>query len=134
MVVDDAGLDGGGSDHNWIHLDLGDKFVKKLRISNLHLKERKSGWKITDDMDWKGFESTVDKMVDVTDLSLNSFALSERCSAILNAAGELEIGRKTISQKRSMTSRSLPAALVTELKYKRKLKKTGKLKIQTFQI
>ena len=132
LVIDDAGLDGGGSDHNWIHLDLGDQFVKKLRISNLHLKERKSGWKITDEMDWKGFESTVDKMVDVTDLSLNSFALSERCSAILNAAGELEIGRKTITQKRSMASRSLPAALVTELKYKRKLEKDWKTENSNF--
>ena len=74
-----------------------------------------------DDMDWTGFESTVSKMEEVTDLSLDPFALSERCSAILNAASELGIGRKVSSQKRSMASRSLSAALVTELKYKSKL-------------
>ena len=35
MFIDDQGHYGGGSDHNWIFMDLADRLVKKLRKFNL---------------------------------------------------------------------------------------------------
>ena len=43
MVIDDQGIYGGGSDHNWVFMELSDNFVRKIRVSNLCLNKRCHG-------------------------------------------------------------------------------------------
>ena len=44
MFIDDKGSLGGGSDHNWIVLDVADRFVAKKRVTNLAIKKRQMGY------------------------------------------------------------------------------------------
>ena len=131
MFIDDQGLyAGGGSDHNWIFLELEDNFVRKVRISNL--PKKKKSWNISHDQDWSGFEATVNQLVDDTDEGLNSFALSSRVAEILLQAGVKNVGFRSGSFKTSMASTSLPRSLVAELQLKRQLESNWKTKCSSY--
>ena len=131
MFIDDRGLfPSGGSDHNWIFLDLEDNFVRKVRISNLPRK--KQTWNISHDQDWSGFEEALDLLVDETDEDLDSFGLSSRVAEILLKAGMESIGLRSPSSRTSMKATSLPRALVEELQLKRQLEANWKTKCSTF--
>ena len=127
MSIDDHGHFGGGSDHNWVFLDMIDSFVRKLRISNL--PKRKLPWNITPTQDWSSFEATVDAMVDETDAAtMNDAALANRTTNILMQSGLTTIGLRNVSSKSSMKATSLPKIMVDEIKLKRQLEKTWKSK------
>ena len=130
LFIDDSGHFGGGSDHNWLFLELEDNFVRKVRISNLPM--RKESWNITRNQDWSGFETTLDQLVDETDVSLDSDALSRRVSDILVKAGMKSIGLRSASSGTSMKATSLPRALVDELQFKRQLDKNWKSRSSAF--
>ena len=131
MFIDDQGQYGGGSDHNWIFLDLSDKFVKKGRVSKVLRK--KESWKISDTQDWTGFQSTLGAMVDATDSSVGSNVLAHRVSEMLNEAGRMHIGlRKSGSTVRSMASLSLPRDLVDAMQFKRHLESSWKSKMTAY--
>ena len=53
MFVDEKGIYGGNSDHNWITLVLKDYFRKKVLRKNVRAKER---WDIKEDQDWNTFQ------------------------------------------------------------------------------
>ena len=80
---------GGGSDHNWLTLDLSDQFVKKRRIVNGPVKKDK--WNISEDQDWTGFQEHIARSIPTlvsgdVDLLASSISIS-----ILNALRD-EIG------------------------------------------
>ena len=125
MVVDEQGLDGGNSDHNWITLTLEDKF-KRLHLMNTQRKKEK--WNIKEDQDWSIFQTTVaSELPSLPDaLNMNVNELATAISSALYAAGVSTIGFRSTRPKLSMWSRQLPPNLVAELKKKRELEKTWK--------
>ena len=130
MFIDEQGLYGGGSDHNWIFLELNDNFVKKCRISNLPRK--KAPWNISHSQDWSAFRETIDKLVDETDTNLDAAALASRVAEILLKSGTENMGFKSASNKKSMLATTLPRDLVTELELKRQFERTWKTKSSLF--
>ena len=130
LFIDDKGNYGGGSDHNWIFLDMTDNFVKKVRHSNLATK--KPSWRLSEYQDWSGFTSAVNSLVDQTDVSLDSFALSKRVADILISAGKTNIGFRATSRGSSMTATTLPRAIVNELDFLRQLERNYKSKSSKF--
>ena len=131
MLIDDQGVFGGGSDHNWVFLDLVDSFVRKLRISNL--PNKKKSWNIRDSQDWTSFEASVDTMVgEIDDTALDDATLANKIAGILMQSGLSEIGLRSNSSKSSIRATSLPKALVDEIKLKRSLEKVWKSKCSSF--
>ena len=121
MYVDDKGVLGGGSDHNWIIFDVEDRFVKKLRITNLTLK--KDRWNISDEQDWEPFKANVHRAVPgVNDSDVNCLA-STITAPILQALHE-EIGLKPKTRKNK--PRLLPPALVSEFRVRDHLERNWK--------
>ena len=125
MHVDDTGVMGGNSDHNWISLIMNDKF-RRLSIPTSSKKSHK--WNICDDQDWTKLKNDV-----LTNLPqpqiVNNMTVHELASKVGNAlysAGLSSIGFKTPKFKAFRTSRTLPPNLVTELKKKRELESTWK--------
>ena len=113
LHVDDCGELGGGSDHNWLILDISDSFVKLKRKSGLQMN--KTRWNITDEQDWSGYKEHCKRLVP----TLNSGSvdsLSTGISSAILAALHAEIGVK-YSLPRSKP-RKLPRPLVNELKIK----------------
>ena len=121
LTIDDQGLLGGGSDHNWLILDLEDKFVQKKRITNLAVK--KDRWNIEEDQDWSCFQDLVSKSMTGLDLSSVDNLASTVSASILSALRKA-IGLKTASSK--FRPRLLPPELVSELKLKRQLERNWK--------
>ena len=121
LTIDDRGLLGGGSDHNWLILDLEDKFVQKKRITNQAVK--KDSWNIKEDQDWSGFQDLVTKSVAGLDLSSVDNLASSLSASILSALRK-EIGLKTPGS--NFRPRLLPPELVSELKLKRQLERNWK--------
>lgn len=131
MYIDDRGVYGGASDHNWIFLDLSDKFVKKGRVNKV-LKKKQS-WKISETQDWSGFKSTVDALVDANDMSVDSNTLAHQVSEMLIEAGHINIGlKKSCLSGRSMASLSLPRGVVDALQLRRHLESNWKTKMSSY--
>ena len=127
MFIDDQGCFGGGSDHNWIFLEMMDNFVKKVRKSN-NLSNKRPSWNISEYQDWTGFTSTLNNLVDQTDSNLGCFDLSKRVADILVKAGIDNIGYRRTSRGSSMKATSLPRDLVNELSFLKQLEKNWKSK------
>ena len=121
MMIDDHGLHGGGSDHNWIFLDLEDRFVKKKRVVNRVVK--KSRWNIHDDQDWSGFQEHVERSVPQVDVSSLDNLASSISSSILHALKD-EIGLKSSGQHKK--PRLLPPSLVHEFRVRDQLEQNWK--------
>ena len=130
MFIDEQGKYGGGSDHNWIFLELKDNFVKKCRVSNLPRK--KAPWNISHSQDWSAFRKTIDNLVDETDTNIDATALASRVAEILIKSGTDNIGFRSASNKKSMLSTTLPRDLVTELDLKRQFERSWKTNSSLF--
>ena len=115
MHVDDAGIMGGNSDHNWISLVVNDKF-RRLKIPTSTKNSHK--WNIGDDQDWTEFKADV-----LTNLSqlppANNMTVNELATKLGNAL-------YSAGPKLSKKLRSLPSNLVAELKKKREFESTWK--------
>ena len=120
LYIDDMGALGGGSDHNWLILDVSDSFVTLKRKSHTVKKER---WNISDDQDWSGFQKHCENIIP-TILPNSVDSLSYGISSTIIAALHAEIGLKSSFSK--TMPRNLPQHLVTELKTKRALEKNWK--------
>ena len=121
LEIDDKGELGGGSDHNWLVLDLADNFIRLKRVSNA--TTNKPGWNITEDQDWSSFSQEVKnncQNIDYTDVNKCASSISATILAALHS----KIGLKS-STRRKLPSR-LPPDLVKELKIKRELEKNWK--------
>ena len=126
MSVDDSGVLGGGSDHNWIEIVLVDKFRRLCHIKKL--PKSRMGWDLSGAFSWEDFKASVLDTLPVDgweDLSVQEHA-SEFVSS-LHSSAESVIGYKKHGFKTSMKSRSLPLDLVNALKLKRELE--GKWKV-----
>ena len=130
LFIDDQGQYGGGSDHNWLFLDIEDSIVRKCRISNS--PKRKDKWNITENQDWTYFEDTLNPLVDGIDRSLNDESLTNKAAEILVQSGVENIGLRSKFSKTSMKSTALPPHLVDELKIKRQLEKLWKSKCSMY--
>ena len=121
LFIDDGGDLGGGSDHNWLLLDVSDTFVQLKRRTAATSK--KTRWNIADDQDWSGYKKYCQELV--PSLISNSVdSLAHGISSTIIAALNAEIGVKTSYSR--PTPRTLPRHLVTELEIKRKLEKNWK--------
>lgn len=123
MTVDDCGEYGTLSDHNWLFLDLYDKFATRKRVSNL--PKKKSNWNIKDNQDWSGFQEQVSSSIASLDNSSTDNLASSISAAILSAMHN-HIGLKSKNVMRS--PRLLPPALVKEFRFLRALEKDWKTK------
>ena len=63
MLIDDSGKYGGGSDHNWLFINLDDRFVKKDFVS--FAPKKKPRWNFDENYDWSNFRDTVDNLIDL---------------------------------------------------------------------
>ena len=121
LYIDDHGDLGGGSDHNWIILDMTDYFIKLRRVSNV--PKKKKSWNISDDQNWSGFQEHIRNLaVNISGCTADSLA-SAVSSAIL-AALHAEIGLSSSMSKSK--PRNLPPELVEELRIKRGLERNWK--------
>ena len=121
MFVDEDGLYGVGSDHNWIELLIVDKFAGLAKVDK-QPKKKKDIWNIKDDQNWTVFKEEVEKCLppgDYSHYSVND--LAAMVATALRNAGQCTIGYKRHFVKTSMTSRSLPAHILKALDLKRDL-------------
>ena len=125
MNVDDKGLQGGNSDHNWLTFTVEDRF-KRLQLVNSQQKKKK--WNIGEDQDWVPFSAAVaSELPTITQAQkMGVKELATSISTALYSAGVSTIGFRSSKPKLSMWSRQLPPNLVTELKKKRELEKAWK--------
>ena len=125
MIIDDQGLHGGNSDHNWITLIVEDKFKRKQLIRT---KPKKKKWDIKDEQDWTQFKASVAaELPTVTQaLQMNAKELASALSSSLYNGGVASIGFRSSKPKTSMLSRQLPPNLVAELGKKRELERAWK--------
>ena len=117
MTVDENGLYGGGSDHNWIELVLVDEIVKLVTIDPR--PRRKETWNIKDDQDWSVFQAAVLANMPADDVSnLDVDDLAALVASALRTAGMTSFGFKRQHSGKSMHSQTLPQPLVQALKQK----------------
>ena len=121
MLVDDKGNLGGGSDHNWIMLDITDRFVTKKRITNLEVK--KDRWNIVEDQDWSAFQThTSASSCNIGTGGVDRLA-SDISTSILKALHDT-IGLKKTNNVRK--PRLLPPPLVQEIRVRDQLERNWK--------
>ena len=127
MNIDDSGVWGGGSDHNWIFVSLKDK------LSRLFIPKKKKvpklSWDIKEDQDWSSYERSLklqETLIDKTSVSSFSNSLF---SAIYSAAKET-IGVKSSTGEPRVCN--YPQEIVTELAAKRRLERLWKTELSRF--
>ena len=125
MVVDDKGVHGTNSDHNWITIILEDKFRRLRLYPSVQKKEK---WDIKEGQDWSVFEAAVSKLLPAVDdaTEMNVDTLASKVAEALWSAGISAIGKRSVRPKTSVWSRLLPPAVVSELKKKRELERAWK--------
>ena len=121
MTIDDRGEFGTQSDHNWLFLDLCDKFVRQRRLSNK--QDKKSSWNIKEDQDWTGYNSHILHSVSTLDLSSPDKLASSISASILSAL-HANIGLKSSAGRKK--PRLLPPDLVREFRLLRNMEKRWK--------
>ena len=124
MYIDDGGIFGGGSDHNWIFISLDDKFVKQTFV--LSHQKRKDKWDFDEDFDWTSFKLSVDNSVDTCDTQGGVDGLAGSAASILLEAARKNIGVRKKIVKTSMLSKCLPASILHEIEFKRLLERDWK--------
>ena len=121
MYVDDKGALGGGSDHNWIMLDISDRFVTKKRTTKHPVPKKR--WNISDDQDWSSFKAHLSAAaLPFDDGDVDTLA-SDITSAILKSLHETVGMKKTNTIKKP---RLLPPAIVEEINIRDQLEKNWK--------
>ena len=121
MRVDDKGALPGGSDHNWIILDVTDKFVTKKRVTNLAVK--KDRWNIAEDQDWSEYQAIVSRYA-LTIVDGDADCLASGISSSILRALHDTIGLKKSNPKKK--PRLLPPALVNEIRVRNQLEANWK--------
>ena len=121
MLIDDKGSLGGGSDHNWIILELSDRFIRKKRKAITEVK--KDRWNISEDQDWSAYQTHISKSApSVFGGDVDCLAHKISCS-ILNALKDT-IGLKQNNAFKK--PRLLPATIVREIKTRDHLEQNWK--------
>ena len=107
MFVDENGLYGGGSDHNWSEIILFDKISWLIKVDSR--PKKKNVWNIHEDQDWSAFNNSVAESLvslDATDMSVDE--LAARVATTYNTAGRSTLGYKQEKKKRSHVRNFLP--------------------------
>ena len=121
MLIDDKGILGGGSDHNWIILDIADKFVKKVRVTNQAMK--KDRWNISDDQNWDAFKANIHGSSSSDDeTSVDNLASTISAAILHGLHSEIGLKPKLVMRK----PRLLPPALVAEFRIRDQLETNWK--------
>ena len=126
LIVDDRGLLGGGSDHNFLVLTLNDEFVKKNRL--IRLQPTKRSWNNMDNLNWAPFMAFLEERLggrSPDDLSVDEIA--SLVSSSLLAAGQRCVGYRPKAGSRGRVL--LPRFLIEELQMKRVLEQDWKSKV-----
>ena len=117
MMIDDQCVYPSGSDHNWLFIDLFDKFVRKIRKTNQ--QSRKKTWDFRDDFNWNAFAHEVQHLVGAVDyVHYDPDELAKLAAQILLDAGKKHVGFKSLKKKVSMASNSLPPEVVATIELK----------------
>ena len=127
LDIDDIGENGTGSDHNWMFLDVADKFVKKRRL--IHAQRRKPSWNISDDQDWTMYRENIVSRIKNAPLTQNMDSLNTFICESLHGALTEEIGLRTPASQKPSTE--LPRSIVDELAFRRQLEANWKSKQTT---
>ena len=114
MTIDDQGRYGGGSDHNWIFLELTDRFAKKKRF--VSGQSRKPTWDIKDDQDWTEYQRLIRESLAGIETSSVDALHSSICKTLLDSLTSA-IGLRYPSRRSKC--RRLPPPLVAALAEKR---------------
>ena len=121
MLIDDKGNLGGGSDHNWIMLEITDKFVTRKRVTNLSVK--KDRWNILDDQDWSAFKTHASGSSLNIGLGNVDRLASDISTAVLKALHDtIGLKKPSIYKKPQL----LPPHLVQELRTRDQLERNWK--------
>ena len=127
MDIDDSGVWGGGSDHNWIFLALKDKFSRLFTPKKI--KVPKLVWDIKEDQDWSSYEKSLKLQESQIDKSSVASFANSIFSAMYSSAKET-IGMKSCSGEPRPCV--YPQNIVTELAYKRRLERLWKSELSRF--
>lgn len=127
MVVDETGALGGGADHNWIFLSVGDEFTVQKRTSGESLKQ--TVWDIKENQNWTSFSGTVSQEVDLVDKS-DIFSLAAGAAGCLLKGLKEDIGTKETGG--TVKRVQLPRGLVEEMKLKRAYETNYKSTVNAF--
>ena len=125
MFVDENGIYGGGSDHNWSEIIVFDKIARLVKVDSR--PKKKNVWNIREDQDWSAFQRSVSNnlaSLDCTNMSEDE--LAARVASVYNTAGRSTLGYKQEKRKRSHVKNFLPAHITDALKLKRSLARTWK--------
>ena len=124
MFVDDNGVYGGGSDHNWSEIILRDKIANFVKVDTR--AKRKQIWNIKDDQDWTAFKKSVVENIrqhEFTNKSEDELAVL--VASIYNSAGSSSIGFKA-EPKKASSKTTLPNHIVRALRQKLELGRSWK--------
>ena len=129
LEIDDKGVFGTGSDHNWMFLEMVDHFVKKKRLVNTMV--RKPKWNIGDEQDWLPFQEFLKERVrGVGFESLSVDNLASLVSSAFLAAGMATIGLRN-SGGRKKKPQLYPRAILEEIEKKRALEQEWKTSVKS---
>ena len=110
MLIDDKGKLGGGSDHNWILLDISDRFVARKKVTNLAIK--KDRWNISENQDWSAFKAHVTASVPgIRTCDVDSLASSVTGSILKALQDTIGLKKTNLVRRPSL----LPPAIVKEI-------------------
>ena len=122
MHIDDRGDYGGDSDHNFVFVNLRDKFVvKKLAYST---PVKKPVWNIRPDSDWSVFTQEVTTQLSIVD-KRNTHSFASSLATILYNSMVKCFGFRTPGT--NSKSEKLPPSILKEIRYQRKLLKSWKM-------
>ena len=121
MDIDDGGVWGGGSDHNWIFVALKDK------ISRLYIPKKKKvpkiSWDIKEDQDWSSYKRSLNLQVSSIDKTTVSSFANSLLSVLYTAAKETIGVKSSTGEPKPCT---YPQEIVIELATKRRLERLWK--------
>ena len=127
MQIDDQGVWGGGSDHNWLFIRVFDKFCRKLVKKKK--KVPKQTWNIKEDQNWEGYREYLELVIlQIDKTSVQTFA-ETLVTTLYNGMCE-KIGEKSVLVKPKEILYT--PLIIQELKVKRKLEREWKTNVSNF--
>ena len=125
--VDENGLCGGASDHNFLFTRLYDSFVKMTRLIR---NATKPGWNIKEDQDWSVFRRVVKEELEARGDNGSATGLNNKLSQAALSGLKQGIGYRAPSTP--ITEKELPRHIVDLMKERKVLEKSWKKEKSVF--
>ena len=126
LFIDDHGLFGGGSDHNFLFLVLHDRFVQKKRLVKIPSMKRR--WNSMSDLDWSPFhEAVIARLGGRSPVGMPVNQLASTIASAYLAAGDECVGLRVPSRPNG--PKLLPREIIEEVKLKRTLEHDWKAQV-----